>query len=257
MGSVNTTLNSTSIQQSQVSQINQSCTQNVLANLSNVDITVISSTIGDITLTNSVQVGNLECVLNASSVNSISNMIDNVTKNVDSSLLPFQFSADFNTTVNTTDIASFQQAIINQTCNQTISAITTNASMTFIDAVTGNILIANKAEVSTSSCNLAASTYQQAVNAVTNDTANTKTCGCGSFDAIMCLPVLLGIIILPVLAKFGGGGAGGGFGQKQDQKDQADSKTFDQVIELEQLKKNQPLQTQSVTKNGGPNLYNR
>lgn len=229
MGNFNTALNNTSIQQTQVSQVNQSCNQNVLANLSNVDITVISSTIGNLTLTNSVEVGNLECVLNATSTNSVSNMIDNITKNVDSTIYPFQVKADSNTAINTTDIASFQQAIINQTCNQNVTAQTTNASITFIDAVTGNIVIANKAIVSDSTCNLSASTYQQAVNSVTNDTEQKVSCPCISGSLLLIIPVLIGVAVLPILAK---AGSQQGFGQQGN----ADSKTTDQLIQLRAIR---------------------
>lgn len=215
MGSFNSILNSNTIQDVQISQTNQSCTQTASSSVSNISITIINSTTGSISLINSLQIADINCVMSALTTTTANNIIDNVTKN-ETSLLPFALTASVNNVTNINDIYSFQQALTNQICNQTVSADTSGANLTIIDSVSGNILIGNQTSVSSLSCNLAASTYQQISNQVTNDTKNKTTQSCCGFDICMCIPLLLGIIALPIVAKIATqqrGGQGGGDNQ--------------------------------------------
>jgi len=211
MGSVNSVLNQISVQETQVAQINQSCKQTDIATLTDENITIINSTVGNITFTNSLQVNNLDCMLTSTIQNVADTTISSVTKNVNKDTWPIDFTSHTNTVTNIANISSFQQAISDQACNQALSVDTQHNSLTIIDSVTGNIVIASQAVVNGQSCNLAASTYQMAVNQATNDSDNENSTGCFLSDLGMCLPILGAALAVPlvIFLSKSGGGAGG------------------------------------------------
>jgi hypothetical protein len=215
MGNINTALNETNIQTSQISQSVQQCNQSAYSSLSDNQITIIDSTVGDISLTNSLQIGNIDCTLTSTVVNSATSAVANVTKNTNTQAFPFSFDVQANTAVNMNSVTSFQQALVDQSCNQSFSSSNGKNSFTIIDSVTGNIVIANQLSITSQSCNLAASTSQMAQNSTANDIENKNSTSCFGADCcILCVPLLLGLIALPILSKFarqmgqqqGGGG---------------------------------------------------
>ncbi len=219
----NSILNATDIQQTQISETNQKCTTTDVSSLSDVQITIINSTVGDISLTNSLKIGSLSCVLNALIQNSASNIVDNINKNTNSTNYPISFTNQANSVANINNIYSFQQALINQTCNQSVIAETNNVTLTIIDSVTGNIVIANSAQIESQSCNLAATTYQQVVNQAVNDTKNENSAECALFDFCLIIPILAAIVAIPILSRFassalGGARPGGSGGDDREQR---------------------------------------
>lgn len=220
MGNFNSTFNSTSIQETQIAQTNQQCFQNNFVSLDDTTITIINSTVGDISLTNSLQINNLDCILNATTINAVNNSISNIVQNVNSSFFPFSAQINSNSTTNIISVNSFQEAINNQMCNQNVSSEAGHNSLTIIDSVTGNILIANSSAITSQSCNLAASTSQTATNEAKTDTSNENSTECLGFDCCMIVPILLGIVALPIISRLvkppGGSGEGGGGEESQE-----------------------------------------
>lgn len=201
------------IAQTQISQVSQNCTQGGNAIIDGLVITVIDSHIGDIDITNTLQVGKMDCVMTALSQSAAKTDVTNKV-NAELNVLPFSFSRSSISVIDSTSIYSYQQSLIDQTCTQTASAVAKEMVLTFIDSSTGNIRVTNQASIESFSCNLAASTYQAVANSVLNDTTAKITESCCGFSCGMCLLPILGLVglfaVMKIVKPTPQAGAGGG-----------------------------------------------
>jgi hypothetical protein len=200
MGNIISDSATENISQTQITAINQKCNQSVSARVENVQITAIDSHIGNIDLSATVNVGDLNCVLAAVAQAVAQSAVEN-TSIAQISALPFQANINTISVTDVTDIQSYQQSIIDQSCVQTVTAEATNIVLTFIDSSTGNIKIGAAAQITSSSCNLQASSYQSAAATVKDLSEAKITSGCCAFDLGMAIPLVLGLIGLVVVTK--------------------------------------------------------
>lgn len=221
MGNTISNLFSENINQTQLTSINQTCNQSASARVQDFDIVAIDSHVGDITISATLNVGSMDCVMGAVADQSAQTLVQNTDLNSISSL-PFQANINDISNTDITNIQSFQQSIINQSCNQTAAVEIKDASLTFIDSSTGNITIAVVGSINDFSCNLQASSYQSASATVQDLASNKITVTCCGFDLAMIVPAVLGLIALVVISKLA---------TKQQSGQQGES-TADQIVKL-------------------------
>jgi hypothetical protein len=203
------------IDQTQIAQINQDCKQATSSQLSDIQITAIDSHVGDITLSSTLNVGNLDCVLSAVAQASAQSAVSN-SSIASITALPFQLNANSISVSDYINIQSYQQSLINQTCTQSAASSVSQVDFTIIDSTTGNIKVASSAQIEGFSCNLTSNIYQSAAAQVTNSSTGKISSGCCLFDLGMVIPIVLGLVGLLVVSKLakskgaqgGGGGAG-------------------------------------------------
>lgn len=191
------------ISTTQIQQVNQTCTQGDKAEISDVQVTIIDSHVGDIDLTNQLKIGRLDCVMDALASTTAQNTVKN-TASADISQLPFKFDATDVSVNDVTNVYSYQQSLVQQACIQETTALITGVNVTIIDATTGNIRISNVSQLNSSNCNLAASTYQSIANSITDASSDKVTESCCGFDlGMLCLPIIA-LVALGIVAKFAG-----------------------------------------------------
>lgn len=200
MGNVYSSFNQESVSQTQISQANSKCNQSATASIQDVTITAIDSHLGDIELSNLSQIKQMDCVMTTVTQASSTAAISNVSQ-AEQKALAFQATINSAQSTNITDIASFQQSLIDQACTQSVSDSITDVVLTFIDSTTGNIKLANTLEVESFSCNLSASAYQSASAQVTDFSSAKQSASCCGFDLSALIPLVFGIIGLGVVAK--------------------------------------------------------
>lgn len=208
MGNHISNLFSENINQTQLTSINQTCNQSATARITDPQIVAIDSHLGDINISASVNVGDMNCVMGAVSSQTATAAVANTTLN-DIQSLPFQAVINGINNTDITDIQSFQQAIINQSCIQSAFAGVEDARLTFIDSSTGNITIAASSKIDSFNCNLQASTYQSATATVQDTASNKISVSCCGFDLGMLIPIVLGLIGLIVVSKMATKQSGG------------------------------------------------
>ncbi len=202
-------LASENINQTEISAINQKCNVGVNSVIQDITITAIDSHIGNIELTNSVNVGDMSCVMAAvSAATTVADVTNTAAASI--SALPLQATINNIDVQDYTTIQSYQQSLIDQSCIESVAADTTDVQLTFIDTSTGNIKIANQVAVSSLSCNLQASSYQSASARVVDSTTAKISSGCCGFGLGMLVPVVIAVIGVAVLSKVMKKDAGGG-----------------------------------------------
>lgn len=231
MGNFYSDNTSTNITQSQIQSINSKCNQSASSNINDVNITAIDSHLGDITLSATLVVGDLTCVMN-DLLSSTATAIASNTSNSQITSLPFQGNLNSVSVANITDIQSYQQSIINQSCVQSTIANVSDVNFTFIDSSTGNIKISSSSQIQTFSCNLTAASYQSAAATAVNDSTSKITSGCCAFDLSMLLPILLGIVAAIVISKYASkkGGPGAAVGGEAPSQDEINTQLLTQTL---------------------------
>lgn len=199
MGGSQSSSNVENITQQQLAETTQICKQDPSAKIDDAHITIIDSRVGDISLTNQLNIGNLGCTTNALTRIVAQNLVKNITQQ-QFNTIPLALVFTNQSAANVTNIASLQQSIIDQSCIQTPTASLEDVNVLIIDSTTGNLVIANSLNIQQVSCNLAASTYQSIANAVTDDTSQKASITCCGCDLAMLLPLVVGLLAIPVVA---------------------------------------------------------
>lgn len=206
---------SSNINQTQLSTTNQSCGEVAKSTISDVTVSIIDSHVGDIEVSNSLTIGNMDCVMNSVSTSKISDSVKQTSDNLQKALA-FQLSSNKSNVTEDINLWSLQESITNQSCTQTVEAVTDNIVFTIIDSTTGNIRLSSGATVQSFNCNLTSATYQEAVANLSQTSKNDQSVSCCGFDLGMILPIIMGIVALVIVTKIvpskSGGGAGAGSG---------------------------------------------
>lgn len=210
MGNIYSDFTSTNINQTQMSSLSETCNQTASGSIDGLNITAIDSHIGDITLTNTVAVTDMNCVMTAFAENAVASQTKNTSDSTIKQMFPFQLNVNAQDVENLTDVNSYQQSIVDQACTQSVAGVVENVNFTFIDSTSGNITVANSVAVQGFSCNLQASSYQSAAASVSNASKGSISAGCCSFDLGLIIPVLLGFAGMVAISKFAGKSQGGG-----------------------------------------------
>ncbi len=200
MGNGFSSFASTNINQTQISSINQTCNESAHNLIEDVTITAIDSHVGDITLSSTLNVGRMDCVMDAVTTATAQAAVTN-TAEAQIQSLPYQLDSNNINISQITAVQSFQQSIINQSCQEVTEAAVKDLFLTFIDSSTGNIKVTSQSQIDSISCNLTASSYQSAAATVKNSASGKISVSCCGFDLGMLIPVVLGLVALVVVSK--------------------------------------------------------